>query len=123
MQTPPRNQTINQIPQKTIFLIFAKIGLLQYNTTNKGSRPEIQDDPGERGRGKEESRQSSTPPTRDSAPCPRRSSAEILPQRDGYVRKRRHRCQEEERQPKPDQGIVLLGASRKNTGKRGNGNG
>src|SRR3954466_10565174 len=77
MQTPQTNQTIKQFTPKTKFLIFAKTGLLQYNTTNKGSRPEIQDDPGERGRGKEESRRSSTPPTRDSAPCRRRTSVEI----------------------------------------------
>src|SRR3954466_11922395 len=69
MQTPQTNQTIKQFTPKTIFLTFLKTGLLQYNTTNKGPRPEIQDDPGERGRGKEESRRSSTPPTRDSAPC------------------------------------------------------
>src|ERR1041385_1741594 len=69
MQTPQTNQTIKQFTPKTKILIFMKTGLLQYNTTNKGSRPEIQDDPGERGRGKEESRQSSTPPTRGSAPC------------------------------------------------------
>src|ERR1041385_6322907 len=53
-----------------------KTGLLQYNATNKGSRPEIQDDPGERGKRKE-TRRSSTPPTRDSAPCRRRASVEI----------------------------------------------
>src|SRR3954465_8752462 len=68
MQTPQTNQTIKQLTPKTKFLIFFKYGLLQYNTTNKGSRPEIQDDPGERGERKE-SRQSSTPPTRGSAPC------------------------------------------------------
>src|SRR3954465_11137955 len=44
------NQTIHA---ENKFLIFVKTGLLQDNTTNKGSRPEIQDDPGERGRGKE----------------------------------------------------------------------
>src|SRR3954470_10990939 len=68
MQTPQTNQTIKQFIPKTIFLIFVKSRLLQYNTTKKGSRLEIQDDPGERGRGKEESRRSSTPPTRDSTP-------------------------------------------------------
>src|SRR3954463_13194273 len=67
----------NNSHQKQFFFIFVKTGLLQYNTTNKGSRPEIQDDPEERGRGKEESRRSSTPPTRDSAPCRRRTSVEI----------------------------------------------
>src|SRR3954465_15040405 len=55
MQTPQTNQTIKQFTPKTKFLIFVKTGLLQYNTTNKGSRPEIQDDPGERGRGRRES--------------------------------------------------------------------
>src|ERR1041385_7641852 len=48
MQTPQTNQTIKQFTPKTNFLIFVKTGLLQYNTTNKGSRPEIQDDPEER---------------------------------------------------------------------------
>src|ERR1041385_6432016 len=75
MQTPQTNQTIKQFTPKTKFLIFVKIGMLQYNTTNKGSRPEILDDPGERGERKE-SRQSSTPPTRDSAPCRRQTSVE-----------------------------------------------
>src|SRR4051812_87284 len=69
MQTPQTIQTIKQFTPKTNFLIFVKSGLLQYNTTNKGSRPEIQDNPGERRRGKEECRRSSTLPTRDSAPC------------------------------------------------------
>src|SRR3954462_14665779 len=54
MQTPQTNQTIKQFTPKTKFLNFVKTGLLQYNTTNKGSRPEIQDDPGERGREKRE---------------------------------------------------------------------
>src|SRR4051812_43097111 len=49
MQTPQTNQTIKQFTAKIKFLIFVKTGLLQYNTTNKGSRPEIQNDPGERG--------------------------------------------------------------------------
>src|ERR1041385_5315277 len=48
MQTSQTNQTIKQFTPKTKFLIFVKSGLLQYNTTNKGSRPEILDDPGER---------------------------------------------------------------------------
>src|SRR3954468_22413733 len=52
MQTPQTNQTIKQFTPKTKNLIFLKSGLLQYNTTNKGSRPEILDDPGERGREK-----------------------------------------------------------------------
>src|SRR4051812_4502642 len=47
MQTPQTNQTIKQFTPKTIFLIFVKSGLLQYNTTNKGSRPEILEYPGE----------------------------------------------------------------------------
>src|SRR3954465_13969579 len=68
MQTPQTNQTIKQFTLKTKFLIFVKTGLLQYNTTNKGSRPEIQNDPGERGK-REERQCSSTPPTRDSSPC------------------------------------------------------
>src|ERR1041385_5463616 len=55
MQTPQTNQTIKQFTPKTKILIFVKSGLLQYNTTNKGSRPEIQDDPGERGGEKRES--------------------------------------------------------------------
>src|ERR1041385_1985501 len=48
MQTPQTNQTNKQITSKAKYLIFVKSGLLQYNTTNKGSRPEILDDPGER---------------------------------------------------------------------------
>src|SRR3954468_15767194 len=75
MQTPQTNQTIKQFIPKTKILIFVKSGLLQYNTTNKGSRPEIQDNPGERGERKESLR-TSTPPTRDSAPCRRRASIE-----------------------------------------------
>src|ERR1041385_5419948 len=55
MQTPQTNQTIKQFTPKTNFLFFVKSGLLQYNTTNKGSRPEIQDDPGERREEKRES--------------------------------------------------------------------
>src|ERR1041385_8568860 len=82
MKTPQTNQTIKQLTPKTNFFIFVKTRLLQYNTTNKGSRPEIQDDPGERGRGKEESRQSSTPPTRDFAPCRRRTFLEIIFRRE-----------------------------------------
>ena len=39
-------------------------GLLQLATTNSGSRPEIQDDPGGKGRGgKRETTKNSTPPT------------------------------------------------------------
>src|SRR3954471_19036456 len=56
MQTPRTNKTIKQFTPKRIFLIFVKSGLLQYNTTNKGSRPEILDDPGERGEEKRESK-------------------------------------------------------------------
>src|SRR3954466_14060763 len=98
MQTPQTNQTIKQFTPKTIFLIFLKTGLLPYNTTNKGSRPEIQDDPGERGRGKEESRRSSTPPPRDSVPCRRQTSVEInFSQRDDISEERSRQCQEEER--------------------------
>src|ERR1041385_4873191 len=78
MQTAQANQTIKQFTPKTKILIFAKSGLLQYNTTNKGSRPEIQDDPGERGRGREKRvDDSSTPPTRDSTSCRCRVSVEI----------------------------------------------
>src|ERR1041384_5655814 len=49
-------------------------GLLQLATTNRGSRPEIQDDPG--GGEGEERRETMiwTPPTRDSTPCRRRTS-------------------------------------------------
>src|SRR3954469_9690251 len=90
-KTLQTNQAIKQITPKTIFLIFLKTGLLQYNTTNKGSRPEIQNDPGEGGR--EESRRSSTPPTRDSAPCQHRSSIEINFRRGTTSSKiRNHRC-------------------------------
>src|SRR3954466_11936733 len=60
-------------------------GLLQLTTTNRGSRPEIQDDPGGRGkreRGKRETTKNSTPPTTDSAPCRRRTSVEITSRRE-----------------------------------------
>src|ERR1041385_6873900 len=78
MQTPQTNQTIKQFTPKTKFLIFVKSGLLQYNTTNKGYRPEIQDDPGAEVKGeRRESRQFSTPPTRDSTSCRCRASVEI----------------------------------------------
>src|ERR1041385_154456 len=111
MQTPQTNQTIKHFTPKTNFLIFVKTGLLQYNTTNKGSRPEIQDDPGERGRGKEESRRSSTPPTRDSAPCRRRTSVEINFRREiTSSEKRNLQCQEEERPFKVTiKGSILTG--------------
>src|ERR1041385_2480162 len=78
MQTPQTNKTIEPFTPKTKLLIFVKTGLLQYNTTNKGYRPEIQDDPGERGRGREKRvDDSSTPPTRDSTSCRCRASVEI----------------------------------------------
>src|SRR3954471_18517575 len=52
-------------------------GLLQLATTNRGSRPEIQDDL-EVGEGEEKRETTiSTPPTRDSAPCQQRTSVEI----------------------------------------------
>src|SRR4051812_47467260 len=75
MQTQQTKYAIKQFTPKTKILFFLKSRLLQYNTINKGSRPEIQDDPGERGRGKERQR-SSTPPTRDSAPCRTTNSVE-----------------------------------------------
>src|ERR1041385_5102659 len=113
MQTPQTNQTIKQFTPKTNFLIFAKTGLLQYNTTNKGSRPEIQDDPGERGERKER-RRSSTPPTRDSAACRSTNLHRETSRRETTSSKiRNHRCQEEERQQKPDEGIVIFDASHK----------
>src|ERR1041385_6586923 len=97
MQTPQTNQTIKQFTPKIKILIFVKSGLLQYNTTNKGSRPEILDDPGERGKRKER-RRSSTPPTKDSAPCRRRTSIEINFSRETTsLEKRNRQCQEEER--------------------------
>src|ERR1043165_3618911 len=43
-------------------------GLLQLATTNRGSRPEIQDNPWGRGEGGSERRRSSTSPTRNTAP-------------------------------------------------------
>src|SRR3954468_15747457 len=90
--------------------------MLKYNTTNKGSRPEIQDDPGARGRGKEKSRRSSTPPTRDSAPCRRRTSVEINFRREMVTSENETtRCSRGGTTAKPDQGIVLLDASHKNT--------
>src|SRR4051812_30534109 len=54
-------------------------GLLQLTTTNRGSRPEIQDDPGggEGGEGEARDDENSTPPTRNSTPCRRRTSVEI----------------------------------------------
>src|ERR1041385_8360878 len=53
MQTPQTNETIIQFTPKTKIFIFVKTGLLQYNTTNKGFRPEIQGDSRERGERKE----------------------------------------------------------------------
>src|SRR3954469_7604271 len=86
----------NNSRRKQFFLFFLKTGLLQYNTTNKGSRPEIQDDPGERGERKE-NRRSSTPPTRDSAPRQRRTFVEINFRREMTSSKIQHRrCEEEE---------------------------
>src|SRR4051812_20519663 len=59
---------------------------------------------GEGGGGRRERRRSSTPPTRDSAPCRRRTSAEINFRRETTSSKiQNHQCQEEERQLKPDQ--------------------
>src|SRR4051812_15496724 len=53
-------------------------GLLQLATTNRGSRPEIQDGPGGKGeREKRETTKNSTPPTKNSTPCRRRTSVEI----------------------------------------------
>src|ERR1041385_5165140 len=103
MKTPQKNQTIKQFTPKTKNLFFVKSGLLQYNTTNKGSRPEIQDDPGERGKRKE-GRQSSTPPTRDSAP--RRTTKfhrETFRREMAASKIETIMCQEEERLLKPGQ--------------------
>src|ERR1041385_2539138 len=98
MQTPQTNQTIKQFTPKTKFLIFVKSGLLQYNTTNKGSRPEILDDPGERRGSEKRVDDCSTPPTRDSAPCRRRASVEINFHRETTSSEKRNRqCKEEER--------------------------
>src|SRR3954465_10948443 len=118
MQTPQTNQTINQFTPKTKFLIFVNSGLLQYNTTNKGSRPEILNDPGER-RG--EKRETTIFNTTNKGLCSR-SHVEL--RRETFHRettsseKRNRQCQEELRPGKPDQGIVIFDASHKNTGKR-----
>src|SRR3954469_15658058 len=88
-------------------------GLLQLATTNRRCRPDIQDDPGGGGeRGKRETTKNSTSPTKNSTPCRRRTSVEISFRRETRSSKiRKRRCQEEERQRKPGQGIVLLDAS------------
>src|SRR3954466_3220417 len=74
-----RNQ-VRQIAQqrkKRKFKLGWISGLLQLATTNRGSRPEIQDDPGGKGeRGKRETTKNSTPPTRNSTPCRHRTSVE-----------------------------------------------
>src|ERR1041385_3837691 len=96
MQTSQTNQTIKQFTPKTKNLIFVKSGLLQYNTTNKGSRPEIQDDPGER-------RETTIFNTTNKGLCSMSTSSfrrDKFPQRDGNVGKRNHQCQEEERRLK-----------------------
>src|ERR1041385_2129337 len=87
MQTPQTNQTIKQFTPKTNFLFFVKSGLLQYNTTNKGSRPEIQDDPGERG---EEKRGSTLFNTTNKGLCSMSTSnfyRDKFPQRDDIIGK------------------------------------
>src|ERR1041385_8767286 len=110
MQTPQTNQTIKQFTPKTNFLFFVKSGLLQYNTTNKGSRPEIQDDPGERG---EEKRESTIFNTTNKGLCSMSTSnfcRDKFPQRVGNVGKRNHQCQDEERQLKATiKGSILTG--------------
>src|SRR4051794_33764934 len=87
MQTPQTKQAINQFTPETKIFIFVKSGLLQYNTTNKRSRPEIQDDPGER-RG--EKRESTIFNTTNKGLCSMSTSNFCLdkfPQRDGIVGK------------------------------------
>src|ERR1041385_2693326 len=76
MQTPQTNQTIKQFTPKIKFLIFAKTGLLQATPPTRDLVPRswtIRRRGGER----KQSRRSSTPPTRDSAPCRRRASVKI----------------------------------------------
>src|ERR1041385_2613615 len=90
MQTLKTNKTIKQYTQKTNFLMFVKTGRLQYNTTNKGSRPEILDDPGERG---EEKRGSTIFNTTNKGLCSMSTSnfgRDKFPQRDGNIGKRNH---------------------------------
>src|SRR3954469_6813608 len=91
MQTPQTNQTIKEFTPKKKILIFVKSGLLQYNTTNKGSGPEILDDPGERG---EEKRESTIFNTTNKGPCSMSNkdlSSRNFPQRDSNVGERNHR--------------------------------
>src|ERR1041385_8428645 len=86
MQTPQTNQTIKQFTLKTNFLIFVKTGLLQYNTTNNGSCPEIQDDPGEREGG--EKRETTIFSTTNKGLCSMSTSnffRDNFPQRDDIV--------------------------------------
>src|SRR3954465_15565137 len=91
MQTPQTNQTINQFTPKTKFLIFVNSGLLQYNTANKGSRPGILDDPGERRGEKREATIFNTTNkglySMDDDELPSRN----FPQIDGNVGERNHR--------------------------------
>src|SRR3954469_7990423 len=100
MQTPQTNQTIKQFTPKTKFLIFAQSGLLQYNTTNKGSRPEIHDDPGERGERKESTIFNTTNKGLYSM-LASNFGRDKFPQGDEIVGKRNRQWQEEERSRKP----------------------
>src|ERR1041385_762879 len=96
------NQTIHA--ENKIFN-FCENWAVTDNTTNKGSRPEIQDDPwrgGEKG-------ESTIFNTTNNELCSMSTSnfcRDKFPQRDDIVGKRNHRRQEEEGSRKPDQGIV-----------------
>ena len=87
-----------------IYMEFVSFGLLQLATTNRGSRPEIQDDPGGRGegRGRRSKRwRSRHHQQRISIPCRQRTSVDIF----SAERWRRRRTkpsgdQEDERQLK-----------------------
>ena len=92
-QTLQTTQAISTTMQLTKFFNSGGIsGLLQLATTNRGSRPEIQDDPGGKGRGGE---------ARDNdlqhhqqgilLHAERRTSVEKIPQRDNDVERRGHR--------------------------------
>src|SRR3954465_12169741 len=76
----------NNSHRKQNFFDFCEIWAVTIQHHQQG--PEIQDDPGERGERKER-RRSSTPLTRDSAPCRRRTSIEKL------SAERRHRQKNE----------------------------
>ena len=71
------------------FLDFVSFGLLQLATTNRGSRPEIQDDPGVGGREARDDDLDTTNKGLDSMSNDEPPSRSF-PQRDGNIEERNH---------------------------------